>query len=144
RRIVAGADVILSLEWEDLGGTLRTVFGGQEPKASVIAAGSEHQLFNGWTKNDYALSPVDVRLDSRPGVAVNELLDALDVAQVPARDVDRGAESDHDSAPGPAEGSQGLALPGLAHELREALGERDTSLIRVPTSWDASVWPLDD
>jgi thiamine pyrophosphate-dependent acetolactate synthase large subunit-like protein len=155
QQLLAGADVVLSLEWEDLGGTI-SACGIDDPEAVVIAVGSEHELFNGWTKNDYRLAPVDIHLNCHPDIAVAALL-----AQLPSQDTD-GAPPGATAAVAPAAvldetsskngqsassdgGDPGpLTVPELARILRQVLGSRPTSLIQVPTSWEAQWWPFTD
>ncbi|TFV88952.1 thiamine pyrophosphate-binding protein [Blastococcus sp. CT_GayMR20] len=146
RAMLTAADVLLALEWEDLGGTLAAAFGDREPGATVIAAGSEHELFNGWTKNDYALAPVDISLNCHPDDAVRAL-----VAALPAGDCPRETAADASVAvlpapePPPAvDGAPRVTVGLLGQRLRAAVGPRPTALARVPTSWEAQHWPLSD
>jgi len=43
------ADVILSLDWVDLGGTLKAAFGALQPPAKIIHASLDHRLHGGWS-----------------------------------------------------------------------------------------------
>jgi thiamine pyrophosphate-dependent acetolactate synthase large subunit-like protein len=45
---IRAADVILSLDWVDLGGTLKSAFGSTVPPATIIHASLDHILHNGW------------------------------------------------------------------------------------------------
>ena len=62
---LAEADVILSLDWVDLGGTLRACPGGM-PDAKVIQVSLDHHLHNGWSMDHQALPPVDLLLEGTP------------------------------------------------------------------------------
>ena len=137
-RILEEADVILSLEWEDLGGTLGRAFAGREPSATVISAGSEHQLFNGWTKNDYALAAVDIHLNCRPDAAVASLLEDLQASKKSAEPTPR-KPAQYPGVPATRQ-EDCLAIGHLATALRTATQDQPTTLIRVPTSWPADQW----
>jgi thiamine pyrophosphate-dependent acetolactate synthase large subunit-like protein len=137
--LLRSADAVLSLDWVDLGGTLRQAHRGGEPAAAVVSASADHTLFNGWTKNDHFLPPVDVSLQCRPDVAVAALLDRLP----PRR---RGAAAGISEPParvGSAEPAAGsLTVGQLAATLRRSVSDGPATLIRVPLSWDASCWPV--
>ena len=49
--------MILSLDWVDLAGTLKTL--GGEPTAKVIQVSLDHRLHNGWSMDYQGLPPVD-------------------------------------------------------------------------------------
>jgi thiamine pyrophosphate-dependent acetolactate synthase large subunit-like protein len=141
--LLRSADVVLSLDWVDLGGTLRLANKGEEPNARIISASSDHQLFNGWTKNDHVLPAVDVFLHSRPDTAVAALLERLpDGAATPtSRSAITGTAED--AAEPPATGPTGkLTVGHLATRLRAATAADAVTLVRTPFAWDASHWPV--
>ena len=73
--VLCAADVILSLDWVDLGGTLKTAFGSAAPDATIIHASLDHTLHNGWSMDYQALPPVDLFLAAAPDSVVSALLD---------------------------------------------------------------------
>jgi thiamine pyrophosphate-dependent acetolactate synthase large subunit-like protein len=75
------ADVILSLDWVDLGGTIKSVFGTADPPANIIHASLDHRLHGGWSMDYQALPPVDMLLAAEPDAVVCALLDALQARQ---------------------------------------------------------------
>src|SRR3989440_8145112 len=56
------ADVILSLDWVDLGGALRNALGGEVPKAKIICISADFHVHNGWSMDYEILPPVDLML----------------------------------------------------------------------------------
>jgi thiamine pyrophosphate-dependent acetolactate synthase large subunit-like protein len=131
------ADVILSLDWVDLGGTLKAL--GGPPSATVIQVSMDHQLHNGWSMDYQALPYADLLIAADPDVVVQSLLTALGPKRakpVPVRETAKQAET-----AGP------LALVHLATELRKTVGDRAVSLAHLPISWSGSWWdfrhPLD-
>ncbi len=129
--VIRDADVILSLDWLDLAGTLKTT--GQST-AKVIQVSVDHQLHNGWSMDYQGLPLADVLLACEPDMATAALLDAL------------GPGKPHAVAPRsfpelkPADGP--LTVDHLATALRRAVGERPTSLTHVSLSWNGASWPF--
>src|SRR5947208_15815250 len=68
------ADVILSLDWVDLGGALRNALGSEAPKAKIICISADFHVHNGWSMDYEMLPPVDLMLRTTPDAAVPLLL----------------------------------------------------------------------
>ena len=124
------ADVVLSLDWVDLGGTLRGV--GGAPSAKIIQVSLDHHLHNGWSMDHQALPPVDLFIAAEPDIAVAALLKwAPLVSDLPP------------VAPAPASFEAGpIGVPTLGEALRHACGDRAVSLLHLPISWNGATWPL--
>ncbi|WP_110207234.1 thiamine pyrophosphate-binding protein [Nocardioides daejeonensis] len=137
--LLAEADVILSLDWLDLGGTLQTVSFDQTKPRTIVHVSLEHLLANGANKLDFTPPEVDITLTTSPDLAVAELLDLMGFTGAAAT-----------PAAGPAEPSWDGELPShitntfLQHSLRAATADQPVTLIRVPFGWDFSQWPLRD
>jgi hypothetical protein len=71
-RAIAQADVILSLDWVDLGGTLQTACNGA-PGGRVIQV----SLGYGWSMDHQALPPVDLFLAANPDQVAIAMLNLL-------------------------------------------------------------------
>jgi thiamine pyrophosphate-dependent acetolactate synthase large subunit-like protein len=132
------ADVILSLDWVDLAGTLKPL--GGPPAGKVIQVSLDHQLHNGWSMDYQALPPVDLFISADPDTATAALVQAIGPVATPAK---AGPPRPlHEPKPGRA-----LGIEDLAHALRGAVGKRDVSLTHLPLSWQTSFWhfrhPLD-
>jgi thiamine pyrophosphate-dependent acetolactate synthase large subunit-like protein len=132
------ADVIVSLDWVDLAGTLKPL--GGPPAGKVIQISLDHQLHNGWSMDYQALPPVDLFISADPDTATAALLQAIGpgAGKTPAS----APRPLHEPKPGRA-----LGIEDLAHALRSAVGRRDVSLAHLPLSWQTSFWhfrhPLD-
>jgi thiamine pyrophosphate-dependent acetolactate synthase large subunit-like protein len=129
---IAGADVILSLDWVDLGGTLRTACNGM-PNGKVIQVSLDHVLHNGWSMDHQPLPPVDLFIAADPDQVAAAMLHRLTPAAT------------RPQAPlTPPEASTGgpIVTPALAAALRLAAGNRPVSLTHLPLSWDAASWPF--
>ncbi len=135
-KVVADADVILSLDWVDLAGTLRAAGNALSPAARIIQVSLDHHLHNGWSMDHQALPPVDLFLSADPDITVQGLLRALRQNDAPP--------APH--APTPtqlaASTSGPLSVPQMGAILRSIVAERAVSLLHLPISWDAGVWPF--
>jgi thiamine pyrophosphate-dependent acetolactate synthase large subunit-like protein len=129
---LAAADVVLSLDWVDLGGTLRAACGAVAPAAKVIAVSLDQQVHNGWSMDHQALPPADLFLAADADAVVAALLGPL-----PA-----GAPRDTVARPVPAFGPGPIGVPQMAVALRAALDGRAASLLHVSLSWSAAMWPF--
>jgi thiamine pyrophosphate-dependent acetolactate synthase large subunit-like protein len=132
------ADVILSLDWVDLNGTLRSV--GGPPAGRVIQVSLDHQLHNGWSMDYQGLPPVDLFISADPDVATAALAQAIGSAASKPKGAPRPLHQ-------PTGGKPTLGIEDLAAALRGTIGQRDVCLTHLPLSWQGSFWhfrhPLD-
>ncbi len=132
------ADVILSLDWVDLNGTLRSL--GGPPTGKVIQVSLDHQLHNGWSMDYQGLPPVDLFIAADPDVATAALVEALGPVPPKPKGAPRALHQ-------PSGGKSTLGIEDLAHALRGVVGRRDVTLTHLPLSWQGSFWhfhhPLD-
>lgn len=130
--LLVQADVILSLDWIDLGGTLAEIAGTGGPEARVISCSLDHVLHRGFTKDHFALAPVDLALAAHPDRCVTALIEELGP----------GAPNVSEHWPGPSTRSSalnevvdGISVRTLAGALDQALGSTPRCMIRLPLSW---------
>jgi thiamine pyrophosphate-dependent acetolactate synthase large subunit-like protein len=128
---IRGADVILSLDWVDVAGTLKNP--GGNATAKLVQVSVDHRLHNGWSMDYQGLPPVDIMIDCEPDVAVPALLDALG----PGKPHLASAKTQ----PFKPSGDK-LTVDHLADALRRAVGERPTSLTHISLSWNGAAWPF--
>ena len=134
---IEAADVILSLDWVDLAGTLATACHG-EPVAKIIQISLDHCAHGGWSMDHQGHPPVDLFIASEPDGVTPALLDALGprVAAI-------GEAFRRPPEFSPALTPEGLiSTDDLAVALRRALGQRSVSLSHLPLSWNGASWPL--
>src|SRR5215475_14561008 len=113
------ADVILSLDWVDLNGTMRSL--GGPPAGKVIQISLDHQLHNGWSMDYQGLPPVDLFIAADPDAATLALAQAIGPAASKSKGTPRALHR-------PTGGTSTLRIEDLAHALRAAVGERDVTL----------------
>jgi len=125
------ADLVVSLDWLDLGGAFKQA---GNVSAQVIQISVDHQLHNGWSMDYQALPLVDVLLACEPYLALPLLIDVL--GSVMAR---KPEPCPH---PLPQLSGDKITVDHMADALRRAVGDRPTSLTHVSLSWNGASWPF--
>jgi thiamine pyrophosphate-dependent acetolactate synthase large subunit-like protein len=135
---MGNADIVLSLDWVDLAGALRSV--GPSPTAKIIQVSLDYRIHNGWSMDYQALPPVDLFLSADPDLVVPELVKEIGASGKP-RSVPAPHTQAADNEPA------GFGNEHIARALRKVLGERPTTLTHLPISWEDRWWtfrhPLD-
>jgi len=128
------ADVILSLDWLDLGGELKQAFGDKPVSAKVIQVSCDQHNHRGWSMDYHVLPPVDLLLMCEPDAAVPLLLDAVKPRQsaLPER---------VQVALKPASTTM-VTLQGVGDALRAALEGTEYCFTRLPLGWHGSYVPF--
>ncbi len=127
QKLVSAADVILSLDWLDLGGTLKQAFGEHPVSAKIIQVSCDAHSHRGWSMDYQALPPVDFYLMCEPDDAVPMLLEAVGTR----------AAAVHAPAPArlPEAHSEAVTLRGVADALNAAIRGVDVCFTRFPLGW---------
>jgi acetolactate synthase I/II/III large subunit len=129
--LIGAADLILSLDWTDLAGTLAAAAShGHPASARIISCTTDSALRNGWSKDSFGREPVDLSVPADPDLLVRALLESdgpVKPAEWPSPD----------AAPAPpARGaSDGISMHDLAEALRAALAGVPACLVRLPLGW---------
>ena len=135
------ADVILSLDWVDLAGTMKTALGTAETKAKVIQVSLDHVLHNGWSMDHMGLPTVDLFIPSETDAAVSQMVRALEGKPVRSRGGEGAARLTPELKAGP------ITVMQLFEGLHQVVEGRDVSLLQVPLSFHPRSWhfshPLD-
>jgi thiamine pyrophosphate-dependent acetolactate synthase large subunit-like protein len=138
---IKDADAILSLDWVDLAGTLKSV--GGAPPGTIIQVSLDHNLHNGWSMDYEGLPPVDLFIPAEPDVTVAALLGAIGSRAKPKKPalVKEKPARAKPSADGP------MMAADMANVLRGVVGDRKVCLTHVSLSWHGDFWafnhPLD-
>jgi thiamine pyrophosphate-dependent acetolactate synthase large subunit-like protein len=131
--LIGAADLILSLDWTDLAGTLAAAAShGHPASARIISCTTDSALRNGWSKDSFGREPVDLSVPADPDLLVSALLESdgpVKPAEWPATD----------AAPAPPARSvgdgDGISMHDLAEALRAALAGAPVCLVRLPLGW---------
>jgi thiamine pyrophosphate-dependent acetolactate synthase large subunit-like protein len=130
---LAKANVILSLDWVDLAGTLKAAK-APAANAKVISVTVDYQIHNGWSMDHQGLAPVELMLAADPEDAVPLLVEALGTARKHA--ATPAARNERKLAGDP------LTVEHLARALRDTIGDKPVSLTHLPLSWNGAWWPF--
>lgn len=138
--VLREADVVLSLDWLDLSGTLKQAWGDTPVGSKIIQVSVDHYSHNGWSMDHQGLPPVDLFLLSEPEPAVT-LLNRHVVPRSTPAPAKRALPPAAAAAPG------AMTVTTLAAKLRSAVGDQKICLMRLPLSWSGEMWdfrhPLD-
>jgi thiamine pyrophosphate-dependent acetolactate synthase large subunit-like protein len=127
------ADVVLSLDWVDLAGTIRQAWPDRPCPAKIIHISVDHQLHNGWSFDHMPLPPVDIHLAVTPDAAVPLLRSMLPSPKQRYRQSSR--------TPAPS-AKDDIEIAEIAERLYEVTDGRRICLARLPLSWDGCYWPI--
>ena len=138
--VLREADVVLSLDWLDLSGTLKQAWSDTPVGSKIIQVSVDHYSHNGWSMDHQGLPPVDLFLLSEPEPAVTLLNQHVVPRSTPAP-AKRALPLAAAAAPG------AMTVTTLAATLRSAVGDQKICLMRLPLSWSGEMWdfkhPLD-
>ncbi|WP_256988543.1 thiamine pyrophosphate-binding protein [Bordetella genomosp. 9] len=141
------ADVILSLDWVDLAGTLRTAFGTDTAPAHVIQVSLDQTLHNGFGGEHQGLTGIDTYLMCDPDAYTAQAL-----AMLPALGAPRWTSglTSHDAttpAPAPrggADGPNGIPLTVFARTISACLRRNAPAcLVRANLGWPGDAHPFE-
>jgi thiamine pyrophosphate-dependent acetolactate synthase large subunit-like protein len=134
------ADIVLSLDWLDLSGTLKQAWPDQPVGSKIIQVSVDHFNHNGWSMDHQGLPPVDLFLMSEPEPAVTLLNKLIQRRPLPAPPKTPIAVT-----PPATQGA--ITVAAMAATLRQVLNEQKICLMRLPLSWSGEFWdfkhPLD-
>jgi thiamine pyrophosphate-dependent acetolactate synthase large subunit-like protein len=129
-KMIADADVILSLDWLDLAGLLKSAYGPKPVTARIIQVSCDQHSHRGWSMDYQGLPPIDVYLMCEPEAAVPMLLAAATArtASVPDKPVTKA----------PAVSGDAVSMTGVAHALLAATKGADVCYTHLPIGWSGA------
>ena len=132
--LVRRSDMILSLNWTDLAGTLKAVF-GDGPRPKVVHCKNLGALLNGWTKDHFALVSSDLEVTAGADRMVSALLARVaEAPPVQRRDWPPAPPETRQAVRPEVEGDP-ILMTDLAAAIREAAGDREITYTTLPLGW---------
>ena len=128
-KLLREADVVLSLDWVDLGGVLKQAWGAEPVGAKVIQVSPDAHLHRGWSMDYQGLPPVDVYMMCEPDTLVPLLLGA-----VKARP---GVVASRPQLP-PGASPDMVTIRTLADALNAATKGLEVCMTRLPLGWNGA------
>lgn len=125
------ADVVINLDWLDIGGTLNQAFPPGTESPPIISVSNDFHTHRGWNMDYMALPAVDVNIPTVPETAVARLIEGLAGKRTPARTYERRRliPDAPKSATGP------ISLMDLARVFAIETQDMKVSLASRPLGW---------
>jgi thiamine pyrophosphate-dependent acetolactate synthase large subunit-like protein len=137
RELLCEADVILALDWVDLGGALRQARAAGKVTARIVNATLDQTLHNGANMEYQALPAADVAMAATTDVVVEDLLEALGA----------GARKEPWKQRVPAKPRAGnghaISMEQVASTLRAEFNDpENVTFCTLARGWPIDIWPL--
>jgi thiamine pyrophosphate-dependent acetolactate synthase large subunit-like protein len=131
--LICDADVILSLDWVDLSGTLKQVWGTADVPATVIHCSVDSYIHRGWSMDYQGLPPVDLPILADPDGFVAQLLAVIEAS---GKSAHKETKITQQESPVIAKNTRGsISQYDIAAALKKTMGKRKICLIRLPLGW---------
>jgi len=129
-KMLAEADVILSLDWLDLGGLLKSAYGSKPVTAKIIQVSCDQHNHRGWSADHQGLPPIDIYLMCEPEAAVPMLLEASKART--------SAVPDKPVVKAPSASGDAVSMSGVAHALHAATRGSNVCYTHLPIGWSGA------
>lgn len=143
--VLRSCDVVLSLDWLDLAGTLKQAWGEENPECKIVQISVDHHIHNGWSMDHQGLPPADVFFPCEPDSVVPMLLAEL-TGMSHAASEPMAVGSDSQAAQSTCQTAQyddgPMMVKDVAATLRRVTHGESVSLLRLPLSWSGEMWDM--
>jgi thiamine pyrophosphate-dependent acetolactate synthase large subunit-like protein len=137
RELLCEADVLVALDWVDLGGALRQASSAGKVTAAIVAASFDHNLHTGANMEYQSLPAVDVSMATTGDAAVADLLDAL------ISDGGREPWKPRSWVKPPAAETDGITMEQIAATLRAEFNDpENVTFCTLGRGWPIDIWPF--
>lgn len=132
------ADVVLSLDWVDLAGMLKTAMPDGLGDTRVIQCSVDPYIHRGWSMDYQGLAPMDMQLLCEPDILLPLLLDevkklrAIDPAARPTRAIAARVTTPTRADVDP---SRPIGIRDLGWLMQRLTAGQDVTFIRLPLGW---------
>jgi thiamine pyrophosphate-dependent acetolactate synthase large subunit-like protein len=136
RELLCEADVILALDWMDLGGALRQAKSVGKVSAKIVSCTLDHNLHTGANMEYQALPPMDVTMASTGDAVVAELVDALGAGRKDpwkAKVAPKARKAN----------GAGISMDQIAMTLRDQFNDpENVTFCTLGRGWPIDLWPF--
>ena len=142
------ADVVVVLDWVDLAGSLKPLAPRGGVRGKIGNCSLDSYVHDGWSADHFGMAPADVPVLADPDVFIAQLLAGLN-EKFNGNSRWSGGAKPKAEPPAQEEKAQDAAIAprDIAYALKEARGDRELTLTRVPLGWASDAWdfehPLD-
>jgi thiamine pyrophosphate-dependent acetolactate synthase large subunit-like protein len=131
-KLLAAADLIVSLDWVDLAGTISAAATHGHPvSARIISCTTDAALHNGWSQDHFARQAVDLSVPADPDLLVRALVES----DSPARQPSAWPTQSADVVSAASGAGSEIFMEDLANALGTALAGSPACLVRLPLGW---------
>ncbi len=136
------ADVVLSLDWMDLGGLLQGAWRKEKPRSTIIRVSVDQYSHRGWGTEYQILPPSDLYIMAETDPTVSALLAAVKRLGAHTAQAWPGRKPHTPPPPIAPDAAGTIYVPMIAEVLRRLTAGRKTSLLRHSLSWHGHFWPM--
>ncbi|MDB5729577.1 MAG: ilvG2 [Noviherbaspirillum sp.] len=126
------ADVVLSLDWVDLAGTLKTAMPGALAPSQIIQCSVDPYIHRGWSMDYQGLAPMDLQLLCEPDVLVPLLLDEVKKLRNQPRHFAPVVKHPPGAAPDP---QREIGIRDFGWLMQRITANEKITYIRLPLGW---------
>jgi benzoylformate decarboxylase len=150
--LIEKADLIISLDWLDLGGVFRLALGAaqtQQPAdKTIIHCSVDSYRTNGWSMDHQAMPAVDIPIHAESDQFVAQMLEEMDARKTPkvkTRPEMKNIVHWNDALKGKSSPARGktMTLWDMAMTLREFAKKRPVTFARLPLGWPGEASEFD-
>ena len=142
------ADAVIVFDWVDLAGSLKPLAPRGGVPGRIVNCTVDSYAHNGWSADHFGLAPADIPVLADADVFAAQLLDAMEQKLGGKSRWDGSAKAKPEALEQAEKAPDAEIAPrDIAFALKEAKGDRDLTLTRVPLGWASDAWhfehPLD-
>jgi thiamine pyrophosphate-dependent acetolactate synthase large subunit-like protein len=147
KEAIKAADVILALDWVDLGGSFKQATGNKDRvPAKIVNVSLDSYLHNGWSADHFSLPPADLAVLADPDAFVARLLPVVeDRLKGKSRWDGKSKAAPRPAQPRAARDPNSRIVPrdiGIA--IGEARGDRKITITKTALGWAGEAYPFRD
>ena len=140
--LIEKADLVISMDWLDLGGVFRLALGTAQTQKpadkTILHCSVDSYRTNGWSMDHQALAAVDIPIHAEPDQFIAQMLDEIDAkktAKVKTRPEIKNIAHWNSALNGKPTRGAAMTLWDMAMTVREFAKNRPVTFARLPLGW---------